>query len=130
MFCCIDGLIKFGFDAGLRYHAGRRPRRRSTPTSTVCGWVQCILRERGLFIYQLIREGPPSFLTLTLLLRLQEKGWDMKQTIEKLLKSGANVSTEALEVVRIPGLITDAEMIGGCGGGGGGMAVSLEVSEV
>ena len=47
----------------------------------------------------------------------------MKQTIEKLLTSGAHGSTEALEVVRIPGLITDAEMIGECvcvcGWGGG-----------
>ncbi len=43
---------------------------------------------------------------------LQEKGWDVGQTIEKLLKNGARISSEAHEVVRIPGLLTDADMIG------------------
>ena len=44
---------------------------------------------------------------------LQEKGWDVGQTIEKLLQNGARLSAEAHEIVRIPGLLTDADMIGG-----------------
>lgn len=44
---------------------------------------------------------------------LQEKGWDVGQTIEKLLQNGARISAEAHEIVRIPGLLTDADMIGG-----------------
>lgn len=36
----------------------------------------------------------------------------MGQTIEKLLQTGARLSSEAHEVVRIPGLLTDADMIG------------------
>ena len=44
---------------------------------------------------------------------MQEKGWDVGHTIEKLLKNGARMSTEAHEIVRIPGLLTDADMIGG-----------------
>lgn len=49
---------------------------------------------------------------------LQEKGWDVDQTIEKLLKNGTRISAEAHEIVRIPGLLTDADMIGegGCVG--------------
>lgn len=43
---------------------------------------------------------------------LQEKGWDVDQTIEKLLHNGTRISAEAHEVVRIPGLLTDADMIG------------------
>ncbi len=45
---------------------------------------------------------------------MQEKGWDVGQTIEKLLRNGTRISTEAHEIVRIPGLLTDADMIGGC----------------
>lgn len=37
----------------------------------------------------------------------------MGQTIEKLLRNGTRISTEAHEIVRIPGLLTDADMIGG-----------------
>ena len=36
----------------------------------------------------------------------------MGQTIEKLLQNGARLSAEAHEIVRIPGLLTDADMIG------------------
>lgn len=36
----------------------------------------------------------------------------MDQTIEKLLKNGTRISAEAHEIVRIPGLLTDADMIG------------------
>lgn len=36
----------------------------------------------------------------------------MGQTIEKLLRNGTRISTEAHEIVRIPGLLTDADMIG------------------
>lgn len=43
---------------------------------------------------------------------VQEKGWDVDQTIEKLLKNGTRISAEAHEIVRIPGLLTDADMIG------------------
>ena len=39
----------------------------------------------------------------------------MNQTIEKLLKNGTRISAEAHAIVRIPGLLTDADMIGGCG---------------
>ena len=46
---------------------------------------------------------------------LQEKGWDVDQTIEKLLKNGTRISAEAHEIVRIPGLLTDADMIGARG---------------
>ncbi|KAI7841433.1 hypothetical protein COHA_004828 [Chlorella ohadii] len=44
--------------------------------------------------------------------RMREKGWDVDQTIEKLLKNGTRISAEAHEIVRIPGLLTDADMIG------------------
>ncbi len=50
---------------------------------------------------------------LTLLFCLQEKGWDVGQTIEKLLQNGTRISAEAHEIVRVPGLLTDADMIGG-----------------
>jgi hypothetical protein len=62
----------------------------------------------------------------------QEKGWDVGQTIEKLLQTGARLSTEAHEVVRVPGLLTDADMIGGRGGGRGrvhGGRVAAEARE-
>lgn len=36
----------------------------------------------------------------------------MDQTIEKLLANGTRISAEAHEIVRIPGLLTDADMIG------------------
>ena len=49
----------------------------------------------------------------------QVKGWDVDQTIEKLLKNGTRISAEAHEIVRIPGLLTDADMIGAGAGGGG-----------
>jgi hypothetical protein len=44
--------------------------------------------------------------------RMREKGWDVNHTIEKLLKNGTRISAEAHEIVRIPGLLTDADMIG------------------
>lgn len=52
----------------------------------------------------------------------QEKGWDVDQTIEKLLKNGTRISAEAHEIVRIPGLLTDADMIGTGAGAGAGQA--------
>lgn len=52
----------------------------------------------------------------------QEKGWDVDQTIEKLLKNGTRISAEAHEIVRIPGLLTDADMIGAGAGAGGSWA--------
>jgi hypothetical protein len=57
--------------------------------------------------------GPPAASGAALGL-VQEKGWDVGQTIEKLLQNGARLSAEAHEIVRIPGLLTDADMIGEC----------------
>lgn len=78
--------------------------------------------------------GPPLLLTAAasfsmlpslparLLPPPQEKGWDVDHTIEKLLQTGSRISAEAHEVVRIPGLLTDADMIGAGAGAGGSWA--------
>lgn len=60
---------------------------------------------------------PASVPAWPLPLPLQEKGWDVGRTIEKLLHNGARISAEAHEIVRVPGLLTDADMIGGWAAG-------------
>lgn len=57
-------------------------------------------------------QGPACTLACDAPRAPQEKGWDVGQTIEKLLRNGTRISTEAHEIVRIPGLLTDADMIG------------------
>ncbi|KAI3428766.1 hypothetical protein D9Q98_007587 [Chlorella vulgaris] len=65
----------------------------------------------GDFISEVGREGRQEEIH-TYLHRMREKGWDVGRTIEKLLHNGARISAEAHEIVRVPGLLTDADMIG------------------
>ncbi|PSC75340.1 methylase [Micractinium conductrix] len=65
----------------------------------------------GDFVHAVGREGTQEEIH-TYLHRMREKGWDVGHTIEKLLKNNTRISAEAHEVVRIPGLLTDADMIG------------------
>jgi hypothetical protein len=53
-----------------------------------------------------------SVTSLRRIVGVQEKGWDVGQTVEKLLQTGSRLSSEAHEVVRIPNLLSDADLIG------------------
>eukprot|EP00887_Chlorella_sp_A99_P001977 scaffold18.g1977.t1 len=44
--------------------------------------------------------------------RLKERGWDCEMTLRRLLRNNLRVAQEVHAVVRIPGLLSDADMIG------------------